>query len=65
MATLSAWKFSMFQGADEVLAKLEKLNRDFVISLHDEVVVGWTKPKTVIPLARRFREGACEHELRP
>ena len=31
------------------LAKLEKLNRDFLINLHDEV----------------FCEGACEHALRP
>jgi uncharacterized membrane protein len=56
MATLSAWKFTTLQGADEVLATLEKLSRDFVINLHDEAVVGWKagrkKPKTVIPPER-------------
>jgi uncharacterized membrane protein len=69
MATLSAWKFSTLQGADEALAKLEKPNRDFVINLHDEAVVSWEadgkKPKTVILPVWRFCESACEHALRP
>lgn len=50
MATLTAWKFNTPQGADEALAKLEKLNRDFVINVHDAAVVSWEpghkKPKT-------------------
>ena len=54
MAALSAWKFGALQGAREVLAKLEKLSRDFLINLHDAVAVSWevgrNKPKTVIPL---------------
>jgi uncharacterized membrane protein len=37
-------------GADEALAKLEKLNRDYLINLHDAAVVSWEvgkkKPKT-------------------
>jgi uncharacterized membrane protein len=37
-------------GADEALAKLEKLNRDYPINLHDVAVVSWEvgkkKPKT-------------------
>ena len=69
MATVSAWKFSTLQGADQVLAKLEKLNRDFLINLHDEAVVSWEvgrkKPKTVILPVWRFCEGVCEHELGP
>jgi uncharacterized membrane protein len=28
-------------GADEALAKLEKLNRDYLINLHDAAVVSW------------------------
>lgn len=49
MTTLSAWNFNTPQGADEAPAKL---NRVFLISRHDEVVVSWEagrkKPKTVI-----------------
>jgi hypothetical protein len=69
MATLSVWKFNTLQGADQVLAKLEMLSRDFVINLHDAAVVGGKvggkKPKTVVPPVWRFCEGACQHELRP
>ena len=69
MATLSAWKFRTLRGTGEAPAKLEKLNRDFPINLHDEAVVSWEvgrkKPKTVILPVWRFREGACEHALRP
>ncbi|HEX9526788.1 MAG TPA: DUF1269 domain-containing protein [Streptosporangiaceae bacterium] len=50
MATLTAWKFDTPNGADEALAKLEKLNRDYLINLHDAAVVSWEvgkkKPKT-------------------
>ena len=66
MATLSAWTFNALQGA---AGALEQLNRDFLINLHDEAVVSWEvgrkKPKTVILPVWRFREGACEHALRP
>lgn len=59
MATLNAWKFNTPQGADETLTKLEKLNRDFVINLHEAVVsweVGRNKPKTVVlPVWRVLR----------
>jgi hypothetical protein len=63
MTTLSAWKFSTLQGAGEAPAKLEKLNRDFLINPHDEAVVQCEvdkKKPTVIPVWR-FCEGACEH----
>jgi uncharacterized membrane protein len=50
MATLTAWKFSTPDGADEALLRLEKLNRDYLIELHDAAVVSWEagrkKPKT-------------------
>jgi len=69
MATLSAWSFTRLQGADEMLAKLEELSRDFVISPHDAAVESWEvgrkKPNNVVPSVWRFCEGACEHELRP
>ena len=45
MATLTAWKFSTPQGADEALAKLEKLNREYAINLHDAAVVSWEAGK--------------------
>ena len=53
MATHSAWKFNPLRGADEALAKLEKLSRHFAINLRNAAVVsgevGRKKPKTVIP----------------
>ena len=66
VATLSAWKFSTLPGADEAL---ERLNRDFPINLYDAAAavrweVGRKKPKTAIPPAWQFCEGACEHALR-
>ena len=45
MATLTAWKFSTPQGADEALMKLEKLHREFAINLHDAAVVAWEAGK--------------------
>src|ERR1700753_3734786 len=41
MATLTAWKFNTPQGADEALAKLEKLNKEFVINVHDAAGGTW------------------------
>jgi hypothetical protein len=70
VATLSAWKFSTLPGADEALAKLERLNRDFPINLYNYNAaavrweVGRKKPKTAIPPAWQFCEGTCEHALR-
>ena len=50
MGTLTAWKFDTPNGAEEALAKLEKLNRDYGINLHDAAVVSWEtgkkKPRT-------------------
>ena len=69
MATPSAWKSSTLQGADKVLAKPEKPNRDYLISPHCEAVLSWEagrkKPKTGILPGWWFREGGCEHALRP
>ena len=61
MTTLSSWKFSTLQGAEKAPAKLEKLNRCFLIDVHDETVVSRKKPKTVILPVWPFCEGACEH----
>ena len=69
MTTLSAWKFSTLQGAEEASAKLEKLHRYCLIYLHAETVVSWEasrkKPKTVMFPVWRFCEGACEHAFGP
>ena len=50
MATLTAWKFNTPNGADDALLKLEKLQSDMLIQLHDAAVVSWDvgrkKPKT-------------------
>ena len=50
MATLTAWKFNTPNGADDALLKLEKLQSDMLIQLHDAAVVSWEvgrkKPKT-------------------
>ena len=41
MATLTAWKFSTPNGADDALATLERLQRDLLIEVHDAAVVSW------------------------
>jgi uncharacterized membrane protein len=50
MATLTAWKFNTAQGADDALLRLQKLDSQMLISLHDAAVVTWEvgnkKPKT-------------------
>jgi uncharacterized membrane protein len=50
MSTLTAWKFNTPHGADMALAKLEKLQGEMVINLHDAAVVIWDvghkKPRT-------------------
>jgi uncharacterized membrane protein len=50
MATLTAWKFNTPHGADDALARLEKLHNEMLINLHDAAVVSWEvghkKPKT-------------------
>jgi uncharacterized membrane protein len=50
MATLTAWKFSTPTGADDALARLEKLHHELLINLHDAAVVSWEagrkKPQT-------------------
>ena len=65
MTTISAWTFNAVRGAGEVLPKLAKLNRTFLVSLLGEVVVCWEagrrKPKAVILSIWRFCEGGCEH----
>jgi uncharacterized membrane protein len=65
MTTISAWKFNAVRGAGEVLPKLAKLNRNFLVSLLAEVVVCWEdgrkKPKAIFLSVWRFCEGGCEH----
>jgi hypothetical protein len=50
MATLTVWKFNTPRGADDALAKLEKLHTEMLINLHDAAVVSWEagrkKPRT-------------------
>jgi uncharacterized membrane protein len=50
MATLTAWKFTAPYGADDALAKLEKLQSEALIQVQDAAVVSWEpgqrKPKT-------------------
>lgn len=49
METITVWKFDTPHGADDALAKLEKLKRELLIELHDAAVVTWDqgrrKPK--------------------
>jgi len=50
MATLTAWKCDTPRGADDALAKPEKLHTEMLINLHDAAVVSWAagrkKPST-------------------
>jgi uncharacterized membrane protein len=41
MATLTAWKFATPTGADAVLLKLEQLETQQLIEIHDAAVVSW------------------------
>jgi uncharacterized membrane protein len=41
MATLTAWKFDTPYGADQALTKLEQLQGQMLINLHDAAVVSW------------------------
>jgi uncharacterized membrane protein len=41
MATLTAWKFDTPTGADAVLLKLEQLESQKLIQIHDSAVVSW------------------------
>jgi uncharacterized membrane protein len=50
MATLTVWKFPTPDGADNALSKLESLQKQELIQVHDGAVVSWPadkkKPKT-------------------
>lgn len=50
MSTVTVWKFDTPHGADDALAKLEKLHGELLVELHDAAVVSWEpghhKPKT-------------------
>ena len=50
MATLTVWKFSTADGADEALQTLERLQKESLIQVDDAAVVSWPtgrrKPKT-------------------
>ena len=50
MATLTVWKFSTPEGAEEVLAKLTQLQKERLIEIKDAATVSWAvgkkKPKT-------------------
>ena len=50
MATLTVWKFSTPEGAEEVLTKLTQLQKERLIQIKDAATVSWAagkkKPKT-------------------
>jgi uncharacterized membrane protein len=50
MATLTVWRFPTADGADHALSKLESLQKQQLIQVHDGAVVSWPadkkKPKT-------------------
>jgi uncharacterized membrane protein len=50
MATLTVWKFKTSGGAEDALGKLEQLQKEQLITVHDGAVVTWPegakKPKT-------------------
>ena len=50
MATLTVWKFSTPEGAEEVLTKLSQLQKERLIQIKDAATVSWAagkkKPKT-------------------
>ncbi|MFM7572019.1 MAG: DUF1269 domain-containing protein [Snowella sp.] len=50
MATLTVWKFSTPEGAEEVLTKLTQLQKERLIEIKDAATVSWAmgkkKPKT-------------------
>lgn len=50
MSTITVWKFDTPHGADDALGKLEKLDKETLLRLHDAAVVSWEpghdKPKT-------------------
>ena len=50
MATLTVWKFSTPNGAEDAISKLEALSKQQLIKVHDAATVSWEvgkkKPKT-------------------
>jgi uncharacterized membrane protein len=50
MATLTAWKFSTTNGAEDALNTLERLQKEGLIAVHDAAIVSWPedrkRPKT-------------------
>jgi uncharacterized membrane protein len=50
MASLTVWKFNTAQGAGQMLAKLESLSKQQLITVQDAAIVSWEsgkkKPKT-------------------
>jgi uncharacterized membrane protein len=45
MATLTVWKFPRAGGADEAIRKLEQLQRQELIKVHDGAIVSWPADK--------------------
>ena len=54
MATLTAWKFGTWDGANQAIGTLEALSRQGLIKLHDAASVSW-QPETRRPRTRQLR----------
>ena len=54
MSTLTVWKFSTWDGANQAIATLEGLAKQKLITVHDAASVSW-KPETRRPTTRQLR----------
>ena len=54
MATLTAWKFDSWDGANQAIGTLEALSKQGLITLHDAASVSW-QPETRRPKTRQLR----------
>lgn len=54
MATLTAWKFGTWDGANQAIGTLEALSKQGLIKLHDAASVSW-QPETRRPKTRQLR----------
>jgi uncharacterized membrane protein len=62
MPTLTAWKFETPTGADAVLLKLEQLEKEALIQIHDSAVVSWPEANKK-PWTRETHAGASTGAL--
>jgi uncharacterized membrane protein len=62
MATLTVWKFHTPTGADAALLKLEQLEKEALIQIHDSAVVSWPEGRNK-PWTRESNIGAGKGAL--